>query len=55
MEDLSKYDKDIVGELESKLSEELAKSIDREILKSMGFNPDRWERRKRSIEKIFIL
>lgn len=47
------YGMDIADEMTRKLSEELSKSIDRDILKSMGFEPDRNKRRKNSINKIF--
>ncbi len=47
------YKKDIESELMSILSKELTKSINRDILKSMGFDTDRWERRKKSINKIY--
>lgn len=53
MEDLSKYGKDIISDMEKKLSDELAREIDKEILRNLGFEPDKWKRRKKSIEKIF--
>jgi hypothetical protein len=49
----SSYGVDIEEQLTSMLSEELAKSIDREILTSLGIELDRWKRRKTSIGKIF--
>jgi hypothetical protein len=52
-DELSKhYGLDIVGQLESMLSDELTKSIDKEILKSMGIY-SRNVRRMDSINKIF--
>ena len=54
IEDISSaYGRDIEDELTSMLSNELAKSIDREIFKSMGIELDRFKRRKTSINKIF--
>lgn len=47
------YGVNIEDKLSQMLSEELSKSIDREILKGLGVEPDRWNRRKKSIEKIF--
>jgi len=47
------YGKDIEDQLTSMLSEELSKSIDREIFKSLGIELDRCQRRKTSIGKIF--
>jgi hypothetical protein len=47
------YGMDVADELTKILSEQLAKEIDREILKSMGFELDRNKRRKNSINKIF--
>ncbi len=46
------FGKDIENELTAMLSEELAKSIDRDIFRNMGFEPERNLRRKKSIEKI---
>jgi len=43
----------IEDQLTSMLSEELAKSIDREILKSLGLEPDKWIRRMNKIDKIY--
>lgn len=43
----------VTDEITKVLSEELAKQIDLEILKSMGWEPDRNKRRKNSIKKIF--
>jgi hypothetical protein len=47
------YGIDVADEMTKILSEQLAKEIDREILKSMGLEPDRNKRRKNSIKKIF--
>lgn len=49
----STYGIDIVDQMTSMLSEELAKEIDRDILRGLGIEPDRWSRRKNSINKIF--
>jgi hypothetical protein len=43
----------IEDQLTSMLSEEMAKSIDREILKSLGLEPDKWIRRMNKIDKIY--
>jgi hypothetical protein len=43
----------MVDQLQSMLSAEIAKNIDREILRSLGLEPDRNKRRKNSINKIF--
>jgi predicted HAD superfamily phosphohydrolase YqeG len=51
---ISPYGKDIESELTKILSEQLAKEIDREILRGLGLEPDRNKRRKNSINKIFI-
>ena len=51
--DLSSYGIDVVSQIESLLADELSKEIDKEILKNLGIHPDRWERRKKSINKIF--
>jgi hypothetical protein len=51
---ISPYGKDIESELTKILSEQLAKEIDREILRGLGVEPDRNKRRKNSINKIFI-
>ena len=47
------YGMDIADEMTKILSEELAKEIDREILRALGVEPDRNKRRKKSIQKIF--
>lgn len=44
---------DIEDEFTKMLSEQLAKEIDREILRNLGLEPDRNKRRKNSIQKIF--
>ena len=49
------YGEEIKDKLVSYLSEELAKNIDKEILRSMGFEPDRNKRRINSIKKILNL
>lgn len=49
----SQYGADIEGELTKILSVELVREIDREILRSMGFEPDRKKRRINKINKIF--
>jgi hypothetical protein len=53
-DELSKhYGIDIAGQLESMLSDEIAKAIDIDILRSLGLEPDRNKRRMNSINKIF--
>ena len=47
------YGIDVVDQLTSMLSDEIAKGIDRDILRSLGLEPDRNKRRKNSINKIF--
>jgi hypothetical protein len=49
----SHYGLDVADQLSAMLSDEIAKSIDKEILKSLGLEPDRNKRRKNSINKIF--
>ena len=49
----SHYGFDVADQLSAMLSDEIAKSIDKEILKSLGLEPDRNKRRKNSINKIF--
>jgi hypothetical protein len=46
---------DIEAELSAILSAEIAKSIDREIFKSLGIDLDKKDRRIKSINKIFKL
>lgn len=50
---ISPYGTDIESELTKILSEELAKSIDKDILRGLGIEPDRNKRRKNKINKIF--
>ena len=52
MDDLKQYGLDAEDELLSILSEELAKSIDREILRSLGFETDKKKRRIKRIDKL---
>jgi len=52
---VSAYGLDIESELTKILSEELTKSIDRDILMSLGIEPDKNKRRKNKINKIFNL
>ena len=47
------YGIDIESKLTKMLSEEWANSIDKQILRNMGFEPDKNKRRKNKIEKIF--
>jgi hypothetical protein len=47
------YGIDIVDELTSLLSDQIAREIDRDILKSLGIEPDRNKRRMNSINNIF--
>jgi hypothetical protein len=49
----SHYGLDVADQLSAMLSDEITKSIDKEILKSLGLEPDRNKRRKNSINKIF--
>lgn len=49
----SHYGLDVEEQLTKMLTDELTKSIDRDILKSLGLEPDRNKRRKNSINKIF--
>ena len=51
---VSTYGRDIESELTKILSEQIAKEMDRDILRSLGFDPDRNKRRKNYINKIFI-
>jgi len=43
----------IEDQLTAMLSEELTKSIDRKIFRSMGFELDKWKRRMNKINKIY--
>ncbi len=47
------YGIDAVDELSKILSEQMAKEIDRDILISLGLEPDRNKRRQKSINKIY--
>lgn len=47
------YGIDVADQLSAMLSDEIAKSIDKEILKSLGIEPDRNKRRMNSIAKVF--
>jgi len=51
---ISTYGVDIESDLTKILSEQIAKEIDRDILRGLGIEPDRNKRRKKSINKIFI-
>lgn len=52
-EQISHYGQDIESELTKMLSEELAKSIDKKILRRLGIEPDKNKRRKNKIQKVF--
>jgi hypothetical protein len=53
-DELSKhYGIDIADQLSAMLSAEIAKEIDKNILRGLGLEPDRNKRRKNSINKIF--
>ena len=49
----SNYGLDVADQLSAMLSDEIAKGIDRDILRSLGLEPDRNKRRINSINKIF--
>lgn len=49
----SAYGIDIADQLSAMLSNQIAREIDRDILRNLGFEPDRNKRRKNSIQKIF--
>ena len=49
----SAYGIDIADQLSAMLSNQIAREIDRDILRNLGFEPDRKKRRKNSIQKIF--
>ena len=51
---ISPYGVDIESELTKILSEQIAKEMDRDILRYLGVEPDRNKRRINSINKIFI-
>ncbi len=53
--DLGNYSTDVVDELSKMLSEHLAKEIDKDILRSLGIEPDRRIRRRNKIKKILDL
>lgn len=46
------YGIDIADQLSAMLSEELAKNIDMDILRGLGYEPDKFKRRKKKIENI---
>ena len=50
---VSTYGVDIEYELTKILSEQIAKEIDRDILRGLGLEPDRNKRRRNSINKIY--
>lgn len=47
------YGVDLADEMTKILSEQLVKEIDRDILRSLGIEPDKNKRRKNSINKIY--
>lgn len=47
------YGIDLADEMTKILSEQLAKEIDKDILRGIGLEPDRHKRRKNSINKIY--
>ena len=47
------YGFDIADQLSAMLSAEIAREIDKDILRNLGLEPDRNKRRKNSISKIF--
>jgi hypothetical protein len=47
------YGSDVEQELTKILSEQIAKEIDRDILRGLGLEPDRNKRRINSINKIY--
>jgi len=49
----SHYGLDVADEMTKMLSEQLAKEIDKQILRNLGIEPDRNKRRKNSINKIY--
>ncbi len=49
----SQYSIDVVDELSKLLSEQIAREIDIEILKSLGIELEKNKRRKNSIDKIY--
>lgn len=52
-QDLDHYELDIVNELTNVLSNEIARQMDRDILRALGIEPDRHKRRMNSIKNIF--
>lgn len=52
IEVVSQYAYDIEGELTKMLSEQLAKEIDKDIIRILGYEPDRRIRRKNKIDKL---
>ena len=50
---ISQYGIDVVDELSKMFSEQIAKEIDKDVLRSLGIEPDRNKRRINSINKIF--
>lgn len=52
MDDIKSYGIDVEDQLLSALSEELAKNIDREILRGLGIEPDKNKRRMNKIGRI---
>jgi hypothetical protein len=49
----SQYGLDLVDEMSKILSEQLAKEMDKDILRSLGIEPDRNKRRIKKIKNIF--
>jgi hypothetical protein len=49
----SHYGLELADEMSKILSEQLAKGIDKDILRSLGLEPDRNKRRINSIKKIY--
>lgn len=49
----STYGIDIADQLSAMLSNEIAREIDKDIIRNLGLEPDRNKRRKNSISKIF--
>jgi hypothetical protein len=48
------YSVDIVEQLQSMMSVEISRGIDKDILKKLGWEPDRNKRRINSLNKIFF-
>jgi hypothetical protein len=54
-DELSKhYGLDIVEQLQSMMSAEISRGINKDIIKKLGWEPDRNKRRMNSINKIFF-